>query len=241
MRYLLCLLSLSLPAATLSVTNNSALWNSWVTGAVTDDFNTSSFSGSQFGPPWLTRNNITYSIDRTTDSASYIGLHGAGVYQPTGVMSVEGTLNGELTNIVITPATPTTAIALNHTTWRHNGFTYQMSFAVSFADGTTYSFVTDSAGETVAVQSGSAPPAYTGFLSDVLITSLRMESTIIPNDIFARGITIDNVTLASSLLPLANPTGTPGGFQVTTDTPEPLSFALVLAGLAACGRRILTA
>jgi hypothetical protein len=239
MRLLLALFTTSsLFAATLNVTGNLAYWNSQVTGAVTDDFNTTGFTGSGSGSPWATRNTVTYSVDRTTDSNSFISSHGAGVYQPTGVLAVYGTLNGQLTNVVITPASPTSAIGFNHTTWRGS----TVRFDLSFADGSTYGYVANSAGQTTAVQSGTASPGYTGFLSDVLITSIRMESTVIPNDVFSRGLTFDNLALATANQPLAGPASIVNGFQVNTATPEPSAAAMAVLGLAAVLlRRGLTA
>ncbi len=230
MRILFALLTTSsLFSATLNVTGNFAYWNSQVTGAVTDDFNTNGFTGSGSAPPWATRNNVTYSVDRATDSDSFISSHGAGVYQPTGVLAVYGTLNGQLTSVVITPASPTSAIGFNHTTWRGS----TVRFDLSFADGSTYGFVANSANQSTAVQNGTASPGYTGFLSNVLITSIRMESTVVPNDVFSRGLTFDNVALATANQPLDGPGGIINGFQVTTDTPEPSAAALALLGLAA--------
>ncbi|MBM3753647.1 MAG: hypothetical protein FJW38_06670, partial [Acidobacteria bacterium] len=193
------LVSAALPAATLNVTNNFVYLNSQVTGAVTDDFNTTGFTGSGSASPWATRNNVTYSVDRTTDSNSFISSWGAGAYQPTGVMAVYGTLNGQLTNVVFTPAFPTSAIAFNHTTWRGN----TVRFDLTFSDGSNFRFFANSAGQTTAVLNGTAQPGYTGLLSDVLITSIRMESTVIPNDVFSRGLTFDNVALATAIQPLA--------------------------------------
>jgi len=229
-RFVLSLLvSAVLPAATLNVTNNFAYWNSQVTGAVTDDFNTIGFTGSGSASPWATRNSVTYSVDRTTDSNSYIASHSGGVYMPTGVMRVSGTLNGQLTNIVFMPAFPTSAIAFNHSSWRG----HMVRFDLTFSDGSSYGFLANTALHTAAVQNGTAPPGYTGFLSDVLITSIRMESTVVPNDAFSRGLSWDNLALATANQPLDGPGAIVGGFQTTTNTPEPSAAALALLGLAA--------
>ncbi len=230
MRILFALLTASsLFSATLNVTGNLAYWTSQVTGAVTDDFNTPGFTGSGSASPWATRNNVTYSVDRTTDTNSSIVSHGPGVYMPTGVMRVSGTLNDQLTNVVLTPASPTSAIAFTHSSWRGS----TVSFDLTFADGSTYGFIGNTALHTVNVQNGTSPPAYTGFLSDTLITSIRMESTVVPNDNFSRGLAWDNFAMATANQPLDGPAAIVNGFQVTTDTPEPSAAALALLGLVA--------
>lgn len=204
------------PAAVVSVYNSSAAWSGAVSGIVTETFENAPFNSIQrIGPGSAASVNIvngSYRVDRLTDSISRVVEMQPGAYAPTGVLSSQNAANLEPSNLVLTPTAPVFALGFEHAAWRGT----QIQIVLTFVDATQQTFLANTVGPTVAVASGLVPMPFTGFVSDVAIGSVRVETTVSANDGFARGLNIDNFSTASAV-------------------PEPGTLGLLGAGLVVAG------
>jgi hypothetical protein len=183
-------------AGIVSTTNSPAVWSALVTGVQTEPFENVPSSFAQYAsPPGLTRSSINYSIDRTIDTGGRMLEVSPGTYAPTGVLSMQDTPNGEFSNVLITPATPTDAFAVRHASWRG----LQVQFTVTFTDSTSEVFAANTTGVTALTVSGATPMSFTGITADMLISSILVETTLTANDAFARGLNIDDFSIADAI------------------------------------------
>jgi hypothetical protein len=205
-------------AGIVTNTNTPSIWLAEVTGVQNEPFENVPTSFAQYAsPPGLTRSSINYSIDRTVDTGGRMLEIAPGTYAPTGVLSMQDTPNGEFSNVLITPATPIDAFAVRHASWRGT----QVQFTLTYTDSTTESFLANTTGVTGNTVSGATPMPFTGVTTDMPIASILVETTLTANDAFARGLNIDDFSIADAI-------------------PEPTGMGLVtIAALIAFGGRRL--
>jgi hypothetical protein len=188
-------------AGILINTNSPAVWSAQVTGVQTEPFENVPTGFAQYpSPPGLTRSSINYSIDRSIDTGGRMLEVSPGNYAPTAVLSMQDTPNGQFSNVLITPATPIDAFAVRHAVWRGT----QVQFTATYTDSSTEVFLANTVFVNASVVSGATPMTYTGVTSDMLISSILIETTQTANDQFARGLNIDNFAIGDAI---PEPTG----------------------------------
>ena len=197
-------------------TKSPATWLAQVTGVQVEPFENVPTSFAQYAsPPGLTRNSINYSIDRAIDTGGRMLEVSPGTYAPTGVLSMQDTPNGQFSNVLITPAAPIDAFTVRHASWRGT----QVHFTLTYTDSTTETFLANTTGVTALTVSGAVPMPFTGVTTDMPIASILIQTTVTANDIFSRGLNIDDFCIADAI-------------------PEPASAGLLsLAALLVFGRR----
>lgn len=193
---LLHVASKSARAGIITNTNSPAVWSTQVAGVVNEPFENVPSSYVQYAsPPGLSRNSINYSIDRTIDTAGRMLEVSPGSYAPTGVLSMQDTPNGEFSNVLITPTTPIDAFAVRHASWRGT----QVQFTLTYTNSTTESFLANTVGVTALTVSGATPMEFTGVTTNMLISSILIQTTVTANDAFSRGLNIDDFSTAQAV------------------------------------------